>query len=506
MAISLINNTSSLDSQSRLATNASKLNNTIQRLSSGLRINSSGDDAAGLAIANVFRSDISKLRQGIRNANDGVSQLQIVDGGLNTISGLLDRAGVLASQSASETFSGNRGTLQAELDKVMAEVTRQAQVIGLGGEAGTDAGRFNKLTSVFIGGGSSAAQNEIGIDLTNSRVDKVGLNLNSVNIGEGTGNVTGAQNISAGITAAETLSFSYVGSSGALSSFSVALSAGSASNAIDAINNNAEVQAAGVKASLNTSGNLVLSSAKFFTVSSSLASAAGQTGVSAAIGDVAVSSAATSVTKAITAGAGAATNQKLSFTGEQIGFANAAKDVSFAAFTTVSATNTKTITDAVNNDTDLRAAGVFAVSTKADGSEVKLVSLKSFNLAVTSDTGAVAANTNIDALQTATAATAGTPTGGAAGAKAALVNIKDAIAKLGQVQGKVGAGQNNLAQAIDLATTQITNFQAAESRIRDADVASEASDLARLTTLQQAGVAALAQANQSSQAVLSLLR
>jgi len=74
------------------------------------------------------------------------------------------------------------------------------------------------------------------------------------------------------------------------------------------------------------------------------------------------------------------------------------------------------------------------------------------------------------------------------------------------VQGTVGSGQNRLTQAIDLATSQVINLQAAESRIRDADVTSEASNLSRLSVLQQAGVAALAQANQASQAVLSLLR
>jgi flagellin len=94
----------------------------------------------------------------------------------------------------------------------------------------------------------------------------------------------------------------------------------------------------------------------------------------------------------------------------------------------------------------------------------------------------------------------------AANAKIAVQNIKDAVGSLGEVQGQVGAGQNNLSQAIDLATAQITNFQAAESSIRDADIAAEASNMARLSTLQQAGVSALAQANQSSQALLSLLR
>jgi flagellin len=104
------------------------------------------------------------------------------------------------------------------------------------------------------------------------------------------------------------------------------------------------------------------------------------------------------------------------------------------------------------------------------------------------------------------ASDASSTAGGASGARAALAAIKTAITSLGNVQGKVGAGQNNLQQAIDLAVTQITNFQAAESRIRDADIAMESSDLSRLTVLQQAGISALAQANQSSQAVLSLLK
>ena len=110
MAISLVNNLNSLASQTRLSATGRELSATIQRLSSGLRINTSGDDAAGLAIANKYRSDVAIISQGIRNANDGLSTLQIVDGGLNTISNLLDRAATLSSQSASDTFSGNRDT------------------------------------------------------------------------------------------------------------------------------------------------------------------------------------------------------------------------------------------------------------------------------------------------------------------------------------------------------------------------------------------------------------
>ncbi|MCC6328580.1 MAG: flagellin [Acidobacteria bacterium] len=279
---SLVNNTSASASQARLAVTNNSLNQTIQRLSSGLRINRSGDDAAGLAVANSFRSDVAVLTQGIRNANDGISTLQIVDGGLNTISNLLDRASTLASQSASGTFSGNRTTLNNELTAVLSEIDRQAQNIGLGtGVAGTDPeARFVKIIDTYIGGGAdaSATGNVVSVDLSSSVADSTGLGINAVDI-----------------------------------------------------------------------------------------------------------------------------------------------------------------------------------STEA-------------------------------------------------GAQTAIGTIRAAVTTLGDIQGVVGAGQNNLTQAIDLASTQITNYQAAESAIRDADIAAEASNLARLNTLQQAGVAALAQANTSGQAVLSLLR
>lgn len=279
---SLVNNSSATSAQARLVNTNNSLNQAIQRLSSGLRINKSGDDAAGLAVANSFRSDVSVLSQGVRNANDGISTLQIVDGGLNTISNLLDRASTLAAQSASGTFTGDRATLTAELASVISEIDRQAQNIGLATVDTNDAAvsRFAKEINVYVGGGASAssAGNIVAVDLSTSVVDSVGLGIDGLDI---------------------------------------------------------------------------------------------------------------------------------------------------------------------------------------------------------SDESA---------------------------AKTAIETLRTAVGSLGSIQGTVGAGQNNLSQAIDLASTQITNYLAAESSIRDADIAAEASNLARLSTLQQAGVAALAQANSSSQALLSLLR
>ena len=106
--------------------------------------------------------------------------------------------------------------------------------------------------------------------------------------------------------------------------------------------------------------------------------------------------------------------------------------------------------------------------------------------------------------QTTTApASTGTVTGNA---QAAITAINSAIANLGLVQGRVGSGENQLNYAISLATSQITNFSAAQSRIRDADIASEAANLTKAQTLQQTSIAALAQANAAPAAVLKLLQ
>src|SRR5436309_6167895 len=111
MSFSIQTNVNSMLAQENLRVNSDFQTRTVQRLTSGYRINSSGDDAAGLAVANRFRSSIAELTQGVRNANDAVGQLQIVDGGLGNITTIMDRLKTLATESASDTFTGDRNML-----------------------------------------------------------------------------------------------------------------------------------------------------------------------------------------------------------------------------------------------------------------------------------------------------------------------------------------------------------------------------------------------------------
>lgn len=194
MSFSINTNIASLQAQQYLQTSASFQTQTIEEVTSGNRIVNSGDDAAGLAIANSLRSSQAVLNQGILNANDGLSTLQTLDGGINNIGTLLDRAQTLATQSASGTFSGDRGVLNSEFQSVIGEIDRQAQSIGL-----DTGGQFAKNLSVFIGGGranngtTAIANGSVAVNLSSSTVDSKSLGLQGVqavgndNIDIGTG-------------------------------------------------------------------------------------------------------------------------------------------------------------------------------------------------------------------------------------------------------------------------------------------------------------------------------
>jgi flagellin len=198
--LSIQTNVNSLVAQQNLNTNSAFQSKTIQQLTSGYRINSSGDDAAGLAVANQYRNSVSELTQGVANGNDGVAQLQIMDGGISNIGQILDRLKTLAAQSSSGAFTGDRNVLNNEFQTDINEIDRQAQAIGL-----NTGGNFAKSLGVYLGGGGGStsaaalANGVVTVDLSKSTVDSQSLGLRGMQSGN-TGYDLSTSNINAILT------------------------------------------------------------------------------------------------------------------------------------------------------------------------------------------------------------------------------------------------------------------------------------------------------------------
>ena len=166
MALSISTNVASINSQRNLASSQLSLNKSLQRLSSGMRINTAADDTAGLAISENFRGQIRSMNQATRNANDGVSLLQTAEGALNETSSMLVRMRELAQQAATGTVgSTERGYIQTEIDKMAQEIDRIA-----------DSTEFNDQK--LINGGLSVSAMQFQIGTRDTPNDRISINLN----------------------------------------------------------------------------------------------------------------------------------------------------------------------------------------------------------------------------------------------------------------------------------------------------------------------------------------
>ncbi|MFB3776008.1 MAG: flagellin [Bryobacteraceae bacterium] len=498
MAVSIQTNVNSIVAQENLRVTGEFQSKTIQRLTSGYRINSSGDDAAGLAVANKFRSDIAELTQGVRNANDGISVLQLVDGGLNNISKLIDRMKTLASQSASGTFTGNRTTLNNEYQALLAEINRQASNIGL-----VSGGANNKVLDIYIGGGSTQANAGVSVDLSGAanQADTTALGLANTAISGGgtalTGNSIRLDNPALTFLAGsntQAFTFHIYNGSGAADVTVTVTGTASGLSGTDVINQlNTGLANYGISASIVGSGTdvgeLQFGGSRAFVVE-----AGTETGGTAA---------ATATSSAVNEG-----NYRFAQTvagitdhtvDEVVTLTNASGSVNitFAA----NGANLALAMAAINDQA--AAIGIYAVEDAA-GTGFSLQSNNAFTIlkSVAATTGSVFSG-GVGA-KTVTAPSSGASS--TANALAAITALTSAVTTLGSLQGRVGTGQNKLYYAIQLAQSQIASFSAAEARIRDADIAAEAANLTKVQVLEQASLAAMAQANASPQAVLALLR
>ena len=467
-------NISSLTAQRNANRTQTELSTAIARLSSGLRINSAKDDAAGLAITDRMTSQIRGLNQAARNANDGISLAQVAEGALGSVSANLQRLRELAVQSANATnSSSDRAALQQEVAQLVAEIDRVATQT-----------QFNGLN--LLDGSFTAQQFQVGANAGQTITVSSIASARTSTLGQSYGvAVTGTTlTASTGVTAAGQFAIQgvdiYAGStvSGNARDIAAAINARSIAGVTATATATTATGTYGATAGATTGTATLTLNGLDISVATS---AVGTTNVSNALAAINANSAATGVTAvnnggALTLTAADGHNITLAYTAGSTSTALQDLGLGTAAATTYARYDLAYSGTAPLVVTGTAAAGVKGVATAT--------------------TAAAATGTAVSVLDVSTVN----------GANAALASVDAALATISGTRAALGAVQNRFSSTIESLQTTSENLSASRSRIQDADFAAETAALSRAQVLQQAGTAMVAQANQLPQQVLQLLR
>ena len=492
-------NVASLNAQRNLNGSQSSLATSLQRLSSGLRINSARDDAAGLAIADRLTSQIRGLNQAVRNANDGISLAQTAEGALQESTNILQRMRELAIQSANGSNSDeDREALQAEVSQLQAELTRISDTTSFGGRKLLD-GSFGQA-QFQVG---SEANETIAFALRDTDATQIGvyrLDMESATANDGLGRGTAA----ATTAAANSLAGGAIVLTGSGTTTVTAAAASSAREVASLINGATSVT--GIEADARTVariGSLQNAGAVTFTLTADTGTATQSATISATITST---SDLTALANAINAESGTTGVQAtIGAAGDTIDIiSESGDDVVIEGFTN-SGTGTVVVT---TRDYDNTANGD-AITLTSGGSdstrlmgELQLSSSKAFSVTTT-----VTDMNNQTTAETATLVTAAAvDITTVAGSQSAIGVLDGAIQMIDSLRADLGAVQNRLTSTISNLQNISENASAARSQIKDADFAAETANLSRNQIIQQAGIAMLAQANALPQNVLTLLQ
>ncbi|EEB7410724.1 FliC/FljB family flagellin [Salmonella enterica] len=550
MAQVINTNSLSLLTQNNLNKSQSSLSTAIERLSSGLRINSAKDDAAGQAIANRFSANIRGLTQASRNANDGISIAQTTEGALSEINNNLQRVRELTVQASNSTNS------QSDLDSIQAEITqRLSEIDRVSGQT-----QFNGVkvlsqdNSLKIQIGANDGEN-IVIDLKKITSETLGLNGFNVN-GKGTisnkaatvSDVMAAGGVVAGGDYTVTTNFSGMTAENAFSRLGNGdnIVVGADTYVYDAKNKNFSTEKTVATGTDTTKFGQGLKAAPGTTESGTFTSAGGSVNFDVnASGNISINGKEAYVVNGVlTTNKGSATAQAtmkdlfeaadkdtqvdtITFGGKTYAFSNTAnsgftyKDIvsSDAVLTSTKAAATATV--------NLSSGGLKAAVTLTNGistttfvdSDNEMTNVSSYTTTYAVDknngevtvksgtgTGKYAADVgsktyvSLDGNLTTKTTSKGSATSDP------LKALDEALSKVDALRSDLGAVQNRFDSTITNLGSTINNLSSARSRIEDADYATEVSNMSRAQILQQAGTSVLAQANQVTQNVLSLLR
>lgn len=494
MAQIINTNIASLNAQRNLTTSQNSLSTALQRLSSGLRINSSKDDAAGLAIADRLTTQIRGLDQARRNANDGISLAQTAEGALAQTGEILQRIRELSIQSANATNSAtDRKALNDEVNQLVQEVNRVANTTTFNGLKILDGTYQGQQFQVGANANETIGVSIQGASANDLKNNTISLQSNTNN--DGLGTVTAAANTAAAGNGVGAQTLTIAGASGS-SKVSVAANdqASTIASSINAIVGNTGVAAKAVTTA--TIGTLSASGTVSFQINgggtatsvSAQVTTTDLTGLAAAINDV---SGKTGVTATLSADKASVSIKQAE--GKDVvieGFTNSAGGTVQVDGSATAATN-EALTSGGNNST--RIAG--QVTLNADQG-FTAVSNSGVDVIVNGTTTTASSASLLSSVDISTVNNANNS-----------IDIIDAsLAQVNRIRASLGAIQNRFTNTISSLQTTSENLSASRSRIQDADFAAETAALTRAQILQQAGTAVLAQANAIPNNVLSLLR
>lgn len=514
MAAFINTNIASMNSQRNLNTSQTALTTSLQRLSSGLRINSAKDDAAGLAISERMTSQINGSDQAARNANDGISLAQTAEGDLAQIGTNLQRMRELAVQASNGSNSdSDRAALNGEVKSLAAEIDRVAQNSSFNGVKLLD-GSFSAQD--FQIGANNTANDRITINsISSARTSQLGGVGTSFQATVAGGATTAA--ISAGDV---TLNGLQVGAStmgaapgqSAASAFSVAaainkVSADSGVTATANANTVTGTVAAATTYTAITAGTFSINGIDVGAVAAGTTASGQGANVAAAINKL---SNQTGVTASSDAASGKLTLTAADGRDISIGMNGTAADAATAAANKATLV-TQTGIAGANIGTQAITAGSVAASPVDNHGTVTLNSTSSAGIvyggAGLAKAGFTAAGASVSATTTSSVSSLATmDVLTSANAAKAISAIDGALSTVSTSRASLGAYQNRFASVVSSLQTSSENLSASRSRIQDTDFAKETASLTRGQILQQAGTAMLAQANSLPNGVLALLR
>jgi flagellin len=486
-------NIASLNAQRNLNTSQSSLATSLQRLSSGLRINSAKDDAAGLAISERFTAQIRGLDQARRNANDGISLSQTAEGALEAAGNILQRVRELSVQSANASNSASdRQALNSEVTQLIAELDRISQTTEFNGQKLLD-GSFG--SSVFQVGANAnqtitaTTANFTATKYGNYRVGSLAATATSP-LGDLVQGST-ANSIASNAAATSRVAGGAITINGAVGSATVTVTAAASAKTvaaqINAQTGNTSVTASAftefdltaLTASATYSLNVTSANSTAVTIAFQIGGTVNTDGLSSAINAFNDVSSKTGVTA------------KVNAAGTGVTLTNGAGD-------NITIANAATSTAAVTVGGTVTAAAATAVGT----GQLVLDSDKTFNVVAANTTDFFNASSSASQLQAVSALDVSS----VPAANRSIAIVDAALASVNGQRAKFGALQSRFENTISNLQTTSENLSASRSRIRDADFASETANLTRAQILQQAGMAMLAQANALPNNVLTLLR